>query len=83
MTSAIAYIPFLDPLNALQDWWYLLIVPLSFGISVVYRALRTPRLTRFWKGVAIMTVQIVAAMVALAIGLVILVELVIPQLPAD
>jgi hypothetical protein len=77
------YIPFVDPINVFHDWWYLLLIPLSFGISVIYRALKMRDLDRFWRAVAMMTVQIVLVMAALAVVLVVLVELAIPLLPAE
>ena len=80
---ADGYIPFLDPISAVHVWWYLLVIPLSFGVSVIYRALRVPSLDHFWRGVGVMTVQIVVAMVALAILLLILVEAVVPRLPSE
>ena len=57
MTSALAWIPFLEPINAFQTWWYLLLVPLAFGISVIYKALRLADLFPFWREVTIMTVE--------------------------
>jgi hypothetical protein len=77
------YVPFVDPINVFHDWWYLLLIPLSFGISVIYRALKMQNLDRFWQAVAMMTVQIVLVMAALGVALVVLVELVIPWLPAE
>ena len=79
----IAYVPFLDPIHALQDLWFLLLVPLTFGISIIYRALRVQNLDHFWRGVGVMTTQVVVAMMALAIALIVLVQLVIPALPVD
>ena len=79
----VGYVPFIDPINVFHDWWYLLLVPLSFGISVVYRALKMQNLDRFWRAVVMMTAQIVVVMAALAAALVVLVELVIPWLPAE
>ncbi len=79
----LAYVPFLDPIHALQDLWFLLLVPLTFGISIIYRAIRVQSLDHFWRGVGIMTTQIVVAIVALAIALIVLVQLVIPVLPVD
>ena len=59
MTSLLAdYIPFVDPINVFHVWWYLLLIPLSFGISVVYRALKMRDLDRFWRAVAMMTVAL-------------------------
>ena len=83
MIPVLAYIPFLDPINAVHDWWYLLLVPLSFSVSVIYLALRMPSLDQYWRRVLLMTVQIVGAIAALAIVLVVLVQVVIPWLPVD
>ena len=82
MIDTAGYIPFVEPLNVLQLYWYLLLVPLAAGISIVYKAMRLPRLDRFWRQVTLMTTQIVLAMVALAIALSVLIELIIPMLPA-
>jgi hypothetical protein len=82
MTSLASYIPFLHPVNALQGTWYLLLLPMAFGIAVIYKALRVRRMERYWSQVSLMTVQIVLAMVALAAGLAILVQLVIPMIRA-
>jgi hypothetical protein len=77
------YVPFVDPINIFHNWWYLLLIPLSFGISVIYRALKMQDLDRFWRAVAMMTVQIVLVMAALAVALMVLVELTIPRLPVE
>ena len=79
----LGFIPFLHPLAATQQWWYLLLAPLAFGISVIYKAVRMPALDGYWKQVAIMTAQIVLAMVGLAVGLIVLVQVIIPRLPVD
>jgi hypothetical protein len=63
----LAWRPFLDPLNVHDIWWAFL-VPLSFGISVVYKAVRMHSLEGYWKQVAIMTVQIVLCMIALGLA---------------
>ena len=81
MGDGLAYIPFLYPINAIHDWSFLLLVPLSFGISVIYKAMRLPTLESIWREVVIMTVQIVVAMIALAIALAFLVQVLIPMLP--
>ncbi len=79
----LAYLPFLEPMNALQEWWYLLLIPLSVGISMIYKALRLPRLDHFWRQVLVMTTQIVLAMAVLAIVLGLLIRVVIPLLPVE
>jgi cell division protein FtsW (lipid II flippase) len=79
----MAYVPLLDPINALQPLWYLLLLPLAFGISVIYKAMRMPRLDRFWRQVALMTTQIVLAMIGLALCLVVLVQVLIPLIPLE
>jgi len=77
----LAYIPFLYPMQLFHDWWYLLLLPLSVGISIAYKAMRLETLDDFWRHVAVMTVQIILGMIGLAVALTILVQLVIPQLP--
>jgi len=79
----LAYLPFLEPLPGVQRWWMLLLVPLAFGISVIYKALRMPSLDAFWRSVGVMTVQIVLGMAGLAIGFLVLVQVVVPLLPAE
>jgi hypothetical protein len=83
MTSLISYIPFLHPISAFHTWWYLLIIPLSFGIAVIYKALRVHDLRDFWRQVAVMTSQIILAMIALAVSLVLLVQVLVPLLPVE
>lgn len=79
----LAWTPFLEPMNALQSWWYLLLIPLAFGISMIYKALRLNKLDRFWPQVALMTTQVVLAMAGLAIGLAFVIEVLIPLIPAE
>ena len=81
MICHLAFIPFLEPLHALNDWWYLLMIPLAFGIAVIYKALRVVDLRDYWRQVGIMTSQIILAMIGLAVALVILVQWIIPILP--
>ena len=81
--TLLAWTPFINPLNVFHTWWYLLLVPLSFGISVVDKAVRMIDRGGFWREVAVMTVQIVLAMIALAIVIGLLVQLAIPWLPAE
>jgi len=76
----IAWIPFLEPMNAMQSWWYLLLVPLVFGISVTYRALREESYAGYWKSVGIMTAQVVLGIVCIGIALGLFVQFIIPLL---
>jgi hypothetical protein len=80
MTVVLGYVPFIEPLNVFFVWWYLLLIPLSFGISVIYKAVRMPRLEGYWRQVATMTLQIVLAMIGLAICLGLFVQIVIPAM---
>ena len=47
--TGLAWIPFLEPVHLGRVWW-LLIVPLCFGISLVYRAVKAPSMERFLLG---------------------------------
>lgn len=81
MTALLAYIPFIEPINVFHTWWYLLLLPLAFGISVIYKALRVYDLNSYWRQVVVMTLQIILAMIGLTVALVLLVQVVVPLLP--
>jgi hypothetical protein len=83
MNALLAYVPFIDPLPGVNHWWYLLLLPLAFGIAVIYKAIRLPTIQDFWRHVATMTAQIVLAMIGLAIFMVVLVQVLIPLTPAE
>lgn len=76
----LAWIPFLQPMNAVQSVWYFLLIPMAFGIAVIYRSLREESYLTFWRSVVIMTVQIVVGIAAIAIALGAFVQFVIPLL---
>lgn len=71
----LAFVPLLDPLDLHESWWVTL-VPLALGISIAYKAVRMADLARFWRDVALMTVQILLGMVAMAVGAYLLVEVI-------
>ncbi len=75
----LAWRPFLDPIDA-HGWWFLLVVPMSFGIAVVYRAVRMPTLDGYWKRVLVLTAQIVVSMILLGIASYLFVQVVVPAL---
>jgi cytochrome c biogenesis protein ResB len=81
MTHLLAWVPFLDPANVFHDWWFVLIVPLAFGVSVIHKAVRMDPMERYWRQVTVMTTQIVAAMIALAILLAVFELWIMPHLP--
>lgn len=83
MNALLAYIPFVHPIDLFHEWWYVLLIPLAFGISVIYKAVRVPTLEQFWRRTLIMTAQIVLAMIGLAICMVIVVVLLIPLIPVQ
>ncbi len=77
MSQFLAYRPFLDPLD-LHQVWFLLLIPLSLGVSVTYKAVRLPTLDRYWRQVALMTTQIVVAIIAIGAASFLLVQYVLP-----
>lgn len=79
----LAWTPFIHPLNVFHDWWYLLLLPLALGISIIYKGVRMKSLDRFWRETLILAAQIVLAMVGLAIAITLLVQVAIPWLPAE
>lgn len=79
MIHSLAWTPFLEPIDLHQLWW-LTLIPLALFVSMAYKAVRLPDLDEYWRAVAIMTTQIVLAMIALAAALHILIEFIVPFL---
>ena len=77
----LAYIPFLTPINAFHDWWFLLLPLLALGIAMIYKAIYLPTLEQYWRKVGVMTLQIVIGIIGLAILLTLVVQIGIPWLP--
>lgn len=71
------YRPFLDPIDA-HKYWFLLLVPLAIGISFAYKAVRVPDLREFPRQLAVMTIQIILAMIGLGIAFYLFVQFVVP-----
>lgn len=71
--------PFIDPMDLHEIWWYTLI-PLALFVSIAYKAVRVTDVpsVAYVKSVLMMTVQVAAGMVLLAVALHLLVEFVIP-----
>lgn len=78
------FTPFIDPVSLgfpqLHDYWWLTLLPIAFFVSMAYKGVRLHVLNHFWKQVIVMTLQIILAMIGLAIGLYLLIELVVPLL---
>ena len=81
MILQAAYIPFLQPLPTVAQWWWLLLIPACAAISVTWKAVRLETLEHFWREAITMTVHSVLAMAALAAALMVLLRVVIPLLP--
>ena len=78
MMLLVAWVPFLGPMNWMQSLWYLFLVPLAFGIAMIYKAIRTTHLRAYWPQVGALTFQIVLAIAAMAIALILFVRHVLP-----
>lgn len=74
ITLTLGHRLFIDPLDAHGVWWIAL-VPMALLISMAYKAVRLPTLDRYWQQVVSMTVQVTLAMLGLAAGSFILIEL--------
>ena len=83
MSALLAWTPFLEPLPDAQHWWWVLVLPMALGVALSYKAIRTKDLARYPRDVASMTLQIVAAVVVIAVGLHLLVVVLLPYLPAE
>lgn len=71
--SLLAYKPFVDSVQAiwpnLHAYWLFLAVPLVVGISVVYKTTKVRNLKALPRQAALMSLQILVAMILTAIGL--------------
>ena len=81
--TTLAWMPFIDPLPGVQANWIWFVVPLVLGISMMYKAIRVGELSRWPREVATMTGQVLLAFIGFAVGLFILVQLLLPLLPAN
>lgn len=73
----LGYTPFIDPINAHQ-WWYLLLLPLAVLIAIAYKAVRVETLRDFPREAAVMAVQIVLGIVLIGVASFLFVEKVLP-----
>lgn len=74
----LAWTPVLEPMD-LHDLWWLTLLPLALLTSTAYKAIRLRSMSGFGGQVLTMTVQIVAAMFAIAVGLWLLAEVLVPM----
>lgn len=79
-SMVLGYIPFLEPIRVLGNYWWLLAFPLVLGISVIYRATHDDSLDRFWGRVFAFCIKSTVAMGGLAVGMYLFVYLVLPRL---
>jgi hypothetical protein len=56
--------PFIDPIE-LHQWWFLLLIPMAFLVSMSYKAVRLQSIEHYWRHVLLMSAQIVVGMIAL------------------
>lgn len=75
----LAWRPFIDPIS-LHGSWFLLLVPLSLGVAVVYRAVRVADFEKFWWKVTVLTVQIVVSMILLGAASYLFIQWLVPML---
>lgn len=77
--SPRGYTPFVDPIDLHDSWWFT-IVPLAFGISLAYKSVRLDDLSRIWSQTLLMTAQMVAGMIGLAVAAYLIVEVIVYRL---
>lgn len=78
----LGWTPFLEPLPGVQASWLWLLPILIFGIAMMYKAVRVGDLRRYWREVIGMTVQVLLAFLGLAAAVFIVVQGIVPLLPA-
>lgn len=81
--NALAWIPFLQPMTGLGNWWWVLMVPLVFGVAMVHRAVQDATTDGYWGRVVHLTVKANLVLGGLALTVYLFVYLAIPLLRAD
>lgn len=81
--NLLAWIPLVEPLPGGIHWWWAWVAPMVVGVSIAWKAIRVQTLERYWHEVLRMSGQLLVGMIALAAGLMLLVRVVLPLLPAD
>ena len=79
-TPMIGWIPFLQPAGSLGTLWWLLMIPLIFGISIAYRATHDASIDQFWTRVFVFVTKSTLAMGSLALVMYLFVYWIIPIL---
>ncbi len=77
----IQYRPFIDPIDVLidiQPFWFLLVIPLCFFISMAWKAVRVPYLSTYWRQVVLMTAQSIILLLGLWVLALLVVMYVMP-----
>jgi len=67
-TAARAFEPFRQPLPV-WDYWYLLLIPLCVGISIVYKSIKCREMRQVPREASGIFIMIMVGMVATAAGL--------------
>lgn len=65
----LGYQPFVSPLVQVLDYWYLLLIPLSLLIALVYKAARTDDLATIHLATCKATLKVLGLFTAVAVTL--------------
>ena len=81
--NILGWIPFMAPMPGVQQTWLWLLVPLIFGIAIMYKAVRMESVAgrTFWKQTIFVTIQVLGVFLGLALGFLLLVQVLVPLLP--
>lgn len=81
--TTLAWKPFLQPAPGVEHWWWALVIPTAVGVALAYKSTRTRELALLPRDVMRMSVQIVLAMIGIALFLYLLVIVLLPRLPVE
>ncbi len=81
-TVTLGWTPFLHPMPGVQSHWLWLLPVLIFGLAMMYKAIRVETLDRWPREVAMMVGQVLLAFFGFAVGLYVVVQMLVPLLPA-
>jgi hypothetical protein len=77
--STHRYRPFIDPIDV-HSYWFLMLIPLAFGVALVYKAVRVSDIQELPRQTLVLMVQIILGMIGLGAGFYLFVNVVLPRI---
>ena len=78
MGEFLAYTPFIDPIQSLNEYWFWLLLPLAIGIAAAYKSVRVLDLRDYPRDLIVFSIQIVVGILLLGLAALGIIEYLLP-----